>query len=109
MQANMKLRVDDEAIGNEMAKIGVIFNALEKTALFNMSSTVYVLAKLADPKVQTLIDHLDKSYSNPHETQQARQRLATMKQDTRAFVNFIPEFEQCLADADGSEWPEDVK
>ena len=25
------------------------------------------------------------------------------------FVYFIPEFEQCLADADGSEWPEDVK
>ena len=26
-----------------------------------------------------------------------------------AFVNFIPEFGQCLADADGSEWPEDVR
>ena len=65
MQAKMKLRVDDEAIRNEMAKIGVIFNALEKAALSNMSSTVYALEKLADPKVQTLIDHLDKSYSNP--------------------------------------------
>ena len=105
----MKLRVDAEAIGDEMAKIGVIFNALEKTALSNMSSTVYALEKSVDPKVQTLIDYLDKSYSNPHETQQARQRLATMKQGARAFVNFIPEFEQCLVDADGSEWPEDVK
>ena len=109
MQAKMKLRIDAEAIGNEMAKIGVIFNALEKTALANMSSMVYALEKSADPKAQTLIDHLDKSYSNPHETRQARQRLASMRQGTRAFVNFIPDFEQCLVDADGSEWPEDVK
>ena len=109
MQAKMKLRVHAEAIGDEIAKIGLIFNALEKTALSNMCSTVYALEKSVDPKVQTLIDHLDKSYSNPHETQQDRQRLATMKQGARAFVNFIPEFEQCLVDADGSEWPEYVK
>ena len=92
-----------------MAKIAVIFHALEKTALFNTASTVRALEKSADPQVQTLIDYLDKSYSNPHETQQARQRLATMRQGARAFASFIPDFEQCLADADGSEWPEDVK
>lgn len=109
MQVKMKLRVDAEAVGDEMAKIGLIFNALEKTALANMSSMVYALEKSENPKVQTLIEHLDKSYSNPHETQQARQRLATMKQGTRRFVNFLPEFEQCLADAEGHEWPEDVK
>ena len=32
-----------------------------------------------------------------------------MKQGALAFVNFHPEFEQCLIDADGSEWPEDGK
>ena len=37
MQVKMKLRVDAEAVGDEMAKIGLIFNALEKTALANMS------------------------------------------------------------------------
>ena len=105
----MKLRVDAEAIGDELAKIGVVFNALEKTALSNMASTIHALEKALDPKVHTLLEHLDKSYRNPHEIQQARQRLATMKQGTRSFVSFVPDFKQCLADADGSEWPEDVK
>ena len=109
MQARMKLRVDAEAIGDELAKIGIVFNALEKTALSNMASTIHALEKALDPKVHTLLEHLDKSYRNPHEIQQARQRLATMKQGTRSFVSFVPDFEQCLADADGSEWPEDVK
>ena len=68
-----------------------------------------VLEKNDSPKVQTLLEHLDRSYSNPQEVQQARQRLATIRQGTRPFVNFLPEFERCLADAEGSHWPEDVK
>ena len=100
MEARMKLRVDAEAIGDELAKIGVVFNALEKTAFSNMASTIHALEKALDPKVQTLLEHLDKSYRNPYEIQQARQRLVTMKQGTRSFVSFVPDFEQCLADAD---------
>ena len=69
MQAKIKLRVDAEAIGNEMARIAVIFHALEKTALSNTASTVRALEKSADPQVQTLIDYLDKNYSNLYETQ----------------------------------------
>ena len=105
----MKLQVNGEAIRDEVAKIGIIFNALEKTALTNMASSASALEKSLDPKVETLLEHLDNSYANPHETQQARQRLANMKQGTRPFANFIPDFEQCLADAGGSEWPKDVK
>ena len=109
IEVTNKLVVDGPIMGGEYGKISAIYAALDPAPKKNMASTVQRMLASPTPNVMLFLEHLDVSYGNPHEVQQALQKLNSLRQGTRSFITFLPEFERLLSEAGGDNWPEEVK
>ena len=58
-------------MGGEYGKISAIYAALDPAPKKNMASTVQRMLASPTPNVMLFLEHLDVSYGNPHEVQQA--------------------------------------
>lgn len=59
---------------------------------------------------QLFIKHLDTMFGDPNEAQKAMDKLYDHKQgDKQPFINYLAKFEQLVADAGGSNWPDHTK
>jgi hypothetical protein len=57
----------------------------------------------------TILDQLRRVYDNPNKTQEAEDRLLSIKQDTDSLAAYIAKFERVLYEAKGQEWPDVTK
>lgn len=104
-----KLAIDGPAIGDSTAQFYYVY--------LNLASQVQamVLPQLAIARdsgvhdFNTILDQLRRVYDNPNKTQEAEDRLLSIKQDTDSIPAYIAKFERVLYEAKGQDWPDVTK
>lgn len=105
-----KLRVDDDALGDDIARFYYVYNRLES------SVQSQVLPQLANAKADeawdydTILQQLARALDNPNRIQEAVEKLHSIKQGSdESLANYIAKFERMLYEAKGHKWDDDRK
>jgi hypothetical protein len=104
-----KIRVDGNKMGNHYGMIATILMTLRGDAERNCSTHLNNLLQRDGVTVSDAIRYLDRIYRDPRLKQQALDQWNRLRQGTDNFDTFFAEFERLLAQAEGDQWPEDVK
>jgi hypothetical protein len=109
LQMNLKLLVDQAAIGRETERMVYVYSRLEGDAA-QMTKTFVQIAmstQKADPT--DLLAYMEQALGDPNAKEKANNKLSSMRQGKEAMAAFLPKYERTLADAGGADWPDDIK
>ena len=110
LTAKNKLAVDGEAIGTNLDQFMYIFSRLGGDAAKTVSTKAQTLSDNRSGNGASFLAYLDTVYGDPNKRSRALQALYNMKQKNHeSFAAFLPKFESTLANAGGSELPDEQK
>ena len=99
-----KLRVDGEAIGNDIAQFYYVYLNLESQV------QAMVLPQLGEAETSnewdynSIFDQLARVYDNPNKIQEAEDKLLSLRQNSDPLLIYIAKFERVLYEARGQNW-----
>lgn len=109
LQMDLKLLIDEAAIGNETERMVYVYSRLEGDAA-QMTKTFVQLAmntQTADPA--NLLAYMEQALGDPNVKEKASNKLSSMRQGREAMAAFLPKYERTLAEAGGAHWSDDIK
>lgn len=104
LEMQHKLQTDKLALGSDRDRFNYIYSRLGPTP--QRTCATFVQAYSHNGKPEEFLEHLGRYYSDPDLQRRATEELRSLKQKpTQPFHQFLPIFEQKLADAGGAAWP----
>ena len=79
-EVKAKLAVDDEAIGNDIAKFFYVYGCLEPTVQAMVLPQLAIAEKEKKWDYNTILDQLSRAYTNPNEVFEAEEALHAIRQ-----------------------------
>lgn len=105
-----KIRVDGEALGNQVARFYYVYGNLEPKV------QAMILPQLAEAELNsvwdyhTILDQLKRVLQNPNQQQEAEDMLHGIRQgDKESLTSYIAKFERLVYEAGAQAWPDLVK
>ncbi len=101
-----KLRVDGEAIGDDVAQFYYVYLNLESHI---QAMVLPQLARAEEKEVweyKDILNQLKRVYDNPNKVQEAEDKLHALKQGSDTVPAYVAKFERVLYEAKGQDWPD---
>ena len=103
-EVKAKIAVDDEAIGNDIAKFFYVYGCLEPTVQAMVLPQLAIAEKEKRWDYNTILLQLSRAYTNPNEVFEAEEALHAIKQGDQPLPAYIARFERLLYEAEGQDW-----
>jgi hypothetical protein len=104
-----KLSVDGDVIGNDKAQFYYVYLNLESSVQSSLSHLLATAETSKSWDFNTILDTLSRVHDNPNKTNEAAERLHTIKQGDTHVAAYIQKFERLLFEAKGDKWEDTVK
>lgn len=104
-----KLSVDGETIGNNKSQFYYVYLNLESSVQSSLSYQLATAEESQSWDFNTILDALTRIHDNPNKTNEAAERLHTIKQGDTHVAAYTQKFERLLFEARGDKWDDIVK
>lgn len=110
-EAQTKLRIDGNAIGNEEEKFGYLYMHMSVAAQKRIQQWYNLRLKLGtDCTPAAFFERAEGTFGDPNERKNALTLLEVIKQrKDESFSDFVTRFEELLAQAGGEDWAMDLQ